>query len=267
MVDYYKILKVSQNASRADIRSAYRRLARKKHPDVNDGDKKSTRAFTQIAKAYKILSDPQDRAFYDQQRLKATFSEKDSIFNSDNPHAQRLRQMAYEKRYNAIIDRMIADERRETMALQKIIFPIVALFISTGFVAVFKPLFWSNSNIFGKIIMLTLFIVGFLHLLKRIHAGLERYTYTHDEIHDSIFTEIEEEPRPYSRITAISFLIVGIFTSLGVGLLIGSFFGIMTNAMMPRIFAQTLHPEFIFYPPIVVLMVDLMHSFATKLEY
>ena len=46
--------------------------------------------------------------------------------------------MVYEKRYNAIIDRMIAEERQESMALQQIIFPIVSLFISTGFVAILQ---------------------------------------------------------------------------------------------------------------------------------
>jgi hypothetical protein len=55
--------------------------------------------------------------------------------------------------------------------------------------------------------------------------------------------------------------------SLGVGLLISSFFGVMTTAMMPRVFAPTLHFEFIFYPPIVVLMVDVMHSFVSRNSY
>jgi hypothetical protein len=47
--------------------------------------------------------------------------------------------MVYEHRYNEIIDRMIAEERRESKALQRIIFPTVALYLSTLLVAVFKP--------------------------------------------------------------------------------------------------------------------------------
>jgi ABC-type antimicrobial peptide transport system permease subunit len=184
----------------------------------------------------------------------------------ENPHASRAKQMMYEKRYNDIIDRMIAEERRESLALQQIIFPIVALFISTGFVAVFKPLFWSTSSIPGKIIMLTLFIVGVLHLLKRIHFGLERYTYSSIHIHDSLFSEIEEDKRPYSRLQAISFLIIGIIISLVIGLIISNLLGMMTSAMMPRLFAESFHFEFLFYPPIVVLFVDLMHSVASNIE-
>ena len=68
--------------------------------------------------------------------------------------------MAYERRYNEIIDRMIAEERRETLALQKVIFPTVALFLSTCFVGIFKPMFWTNSQIIGKIICFRFFIVG-----------------------------------------------------------------------------------------------------------
>ena len=269
-MSYYKVLKVSPEASTAEIKSAYRKLARKKHPDLNDGDEKASLEFSRIAEAYKVLANPNERATYDKQRLKAEYSSlgRDSFFNSDNPHAKRVRQMAYEKRYNAIIDRMIADERRESMALQRIIFPVVALFISTGFVAIFKPLFWSNSTIVGKIILLTLSIVGVLHLLKRLGAGFQRYTYSYENIHDSILEGIkEEEQKPYSRLTAISFLIIGVFVSLGGGLLIGDFLEMFTTAMMPSMFSDSLHPEFIFYPPIAVLIVDITHSIALRFDY
>ncbi len=263
-MDYYEVLKVSPDASNAEIKSAYRKLARKKHPDLNQGSHKHSREFAKIAKAYEILSDPRKRANYDSKRLRAQFSKEDTVLNADNPHASRARQMMYEQRYNAIIDRMIEEERQESMALQETIFPIVALFISTGFVAVFKPLIWSNSNVFGKMILLMLFIIGILHLLKRLHAAFERYTYSSLNIHDSLLAEIEEETRPYSRVQAVMFLVIGLLLSLGIGLLISSFFGVMTTAMMPRVFAPTLHLEFIFYPPIVVLFVDIMHSFVSK---
>ena len=269
MPDYYKILNVSSKASATEIKSSYRRLARKKHPDVNDGDETLAQEFAAIAKAYKVLGDPHERAEYDKRMLRAEYyssNGEDSVFNSDNPHARRMRQMAYEKRYNAIIDRMIADERRESMALQQIIFPVVALFVSTGFVATFKPLFWSNSSTLGKVILLGLFIAGVLHLLKRLHQGFDRYTYSSDNIHDSLLEDIDEETRPYSRFAAMSFLIIGIGISLAVGLLVGNSLEFFTTAMMPRMFSQSLRPEFIFYPPIVVLLVDIMHSLAARFE-
>lgn len=62
--DYYKILGVDKNASEKDIKQAYRRLARKLHPDVNP-DKKSQESFKEINEAYEVLSDPEKRKKYD----------------------------------------------------------------------------------------------------------------------------------------------------------------------------------------------------------
>ncbi|HPR63093.1 MAG TPA: J domain-containing protein [Thermoanaerobaculia bacterium] len=64
--DYYKILGVSRKASRNEIKKAYRRLARKYHPDVNPGDKKSEEMFKQISEAYSVLSDSEKRKRYDE---------------------------------------------------------------------------------------------------------------------------------------------------------------------------------------------------------
>ena len=64
--DYYKILGVERKAKADDIRSAYRKLAMKYHPDKNPGDKKAEDAFKDINEAYQVLSDEQKRAKYDQ---------------------------------------------------------------------------------------------------------------------------------------------------------------------------------------------------------
>ncbi len=268
-MDHYKFLKISSNATTAEIKSAYRKLARKKHPDLNDGDEKATLEFARIAEAYEVLGNPEDRANYDKKRLKAEYNTvgNGSVFDSDNPHARRARQMAYERRYNAIIDRMIADQRREAMALQEIIFPVVSLFVSTAFVAVFKPLFWSNSTIVGKIVLFTLFVVGIIHLFRRFHNGFERYTYSNDEIHESLLDGIEEEAKPYSRLAGMAFLVTGVFLSFGVGLLVGSYLEMFTSAMMPQVFSNSLRFEFVFYPPIAALLVDTIHTIAMKFDY
>jgi curved DNA-binding protein CbpA len=60
-VDYYKTLGVAKNASAEDIKKAYRKLARKFHPDVNPNDKEAHKKFQQINEANEVLSDPEKR--------------------------------------------------------------------------------------------------------------------------------------------------------------------------------------------------------------
>src|SRR6185503_7729865 len=64
--DYYKILGVPKTATAKDIKAAYRKLARKYHPDVNKGDAKAEARFKEINEANEVLSDPEKRRRYDQ---------------------------------------------------------------------------------------------------------------------------------------------------------------------------------------------------------
>jgi len=65
-VDYYKILGVPNTASQDEIKKAYRKLARKMHPDLNPNDKDAHKKFQQINEANEVLSDPEKRKKYDQ---------------------------------------------------------------------------------------------------------------------------------------------------------------------------------------------------------
>jgi curved DNA-binding protein len=64
--DYYKILGVERKASKEQIKSAYRKLALKTHPDRNPGDSRAEERFKEINEAYQVLSDPEKRSRYDQ---------------------------------------------------------------------------------------------------------------------------------------------------------------------------------------------------------
>ncbi len=65
-IDYYRILEIKNSASEADIKAAYRKLARKYHPDLNPNDENAKKKFQQINEANEVLSDPEKRKKYDQ---------------------------------------------------------------------------------------------------------------------------------------------------------------------------------------------------------
>jgi curved DNA-binding protein len=65
-IDYYKILEIDKKASAEDIKKAYRKLARKYHPDLNPNDKAAESKFKQVNEANEVLSDPEKRKKYDQ---------------------------------------------------------------------------------------------------------------------------------------------------------------------------------------------------------
>jgi curved DNA-binding protein CbpA len=268
VLDYYKVLGVKRAATATEVKSAYRRLARQRHPDLNGGSEQAQREFALIAMAYRTLSDPQERAYYDQQltRLASGFTRSGSVLQSNNPHARRMRQVAAQARFDRIVDNMIEAERRETFALQQAVFTIVSLFLSTFFVAMFKPRLWDSMGLPWRALMVTLFLLGLWQLFTRLRACFEHYTYQPKSIHDSIMREEEKPDKPFTRFAASSFLVIGYMVSLAAGLFVGSHMYSLILAEVPFLFASTVRPELIFYPPIAVLIVDTLHTIATKID-
>ena len=63
-IDYYKVLGLDKKASQDDIKKAYRKLARKLHPDLNPNDQEAQKKFQQLNEANEVLSDPEKRKKY-----------------------------------------------------------------------------------------------------------------------------------------------------------------------------------------------------------
>ena len=64
--DYYEVLGISKHADEKEIKRAYRKLAKKYHPDSNPGDAQAEKNFKEVTEAYNILSDDKKRKLYDQ---------------------------------------------------------------------------------------------------------------------------------------------------------------------------------------------------------
>lgn len=270
MVDYYRILGVKQKASAAEIKSAYRKLARERHPDHNGGSEDAAREFAMLALAYRTLSDPDERAHYDSQRERwqsiHTSNASSSVLNSNNIHARRMRMVAAQARYDRAVDLWLEADRRETSERSKVVFTTVTLFLSTFIVAMLKPKFWQSFDGFaGRAVVVALFIVGLWHLLSRLREYLERYTYQPPPVQYSIMNGVEDPEKPFTRFRAYAFLIGGYLVSVAAGLFAGAHAEYFIRDLA-FFFDQKIRPDLVFYPPIAVLIVDTMHKFASKID-
>lgn len=263
MANYYEILNVSPRASNSEIKSAYRRLARKLHPDRNPGVTGTVREFRKVTQAYEVLGDPKRRSEYDLERLKTEFNGA-SVFNSDNSHARQMREMLYRKRYNEIIDRRREDERSQSMAIQKFVVPVVSLLAATFFSSLFNPVLFAEAGFMGRLIILTLFAAGGIHLIGRVKDAINRYAHRDDALLDSVLVDPESEPKRFSGLIPGAGIIAGFFLCLFVGLTIGNFFQIAIPGVSSTAFPRPFEPEILLYPPVAVLLVDLLHSLVVR---
>jgi DnaJ-like protein len=279
VIDYYKLLGVKNTASQVEIKSAYRKLARKSHPDLNPNSE-AGRQFAVLSKAYHTLIDPQERAYYDE-KLKAQQNRSYSILDSNNPHAKRARNLAVQAKWDRLVDQVLERDRLENRERQRAVFTTVSLFLSTFFLAMMRPQLWTVFSTWGKVIVLTLFVMGVWHLANRLREYLAHYTYTPNLMVASIMRSETLPEQPFTRFSAYTFLLVGYVLSVGIGLYIGwhtqDFFnditllfrhrvGVVQSSMLAYTWAALLIPDLIVYPPIAVLIVDTVHGIASRID-
>lgn len=278
MTNYYKVLGIRRSASKSEVKSAYRKLARVRHPDVNGGSEQAAREFALLSKAYRVLIDPQERAYHDEQ-LSAQSNSGASFLNSNNIHAQRARNLQVQARWDRVVNEVLERDRQENRERQRAVFTTVSLFLSTFFVAMIKPHLWETFDYFGRAIVLTLFVIGVWHLATRLREYFAHYTYSPKSIQDSIMRDEEKPEQPFTRFSAYTFLLGGYALSIGVGLIIGWHAqGFMSGLTMllPREVTQTnmlfysstmlLIPDLVVYPPIAVLIVDSMQALTSRMD-
>ena len=91
-IDYYKILGISKSASESDIKKAYRKLARKLHPDINPDDKEAHAKFQQLNEANEVLGNPEKRKKYDKYGKDWERGEEYDQYQRQNANSNRQRQ-------------------------------------------------------------------------------------------------------------------------------------------------------------------------------
>lgn len=258
VADLYRMLGVQRTANQTEIKSAYRRLARKYHPDVNP-DPASARRFARITDAYHILIDPQRRKLYD--------SEGIVVDRSEIVRAQQAARAARRARAQAQADRAVnewlAKERTETKARGHAVFTTVTLFVSTFAVAMFKPGIVETANLFWYVVLILLFAGSIFHLALTLKRHFDHYTYQQEMM--SVMRSSKQK-KPFTRIFAAWFIVGGYLVSLGMGFLIGLLAEDFTHTLMGE---TTLLDGFfsaLFYPPIAVLIVDTMYVVNLRLE-
>lgn len=251
MADFYEILGLSHGASAAEIRSAYRKLARKYHPDISSSPDANTQ-FAKINEAYHVLIDPLRRAAYD----RGEYDTAPRTF-----YARAAEVVAIQREFDRMVDEMLAHERRESAARFEAVLVVVPLFLSAFYVMATETRIEKLDRI-GQAAVVALALYGLFYLVKNISKVLARYTYEAPDPFTSVFREQTPPDKPISRRAGLVFLVCGYVVSIGLGYIASKFLPASNRAtFLPGGILSVL-----LYPPIAVLLVGGIRRIALFFE-
>jgi cation transport ATPase len=249
MGELYAVLGVNRAATSKEIKSAYRRLARKYHPDVNS-DPAAQLKFAQINEAYHTLIDPERRRTYDRT------GSVSSTTHTREANSSAARRAYYQERADRMVNEWLRREREETRARGKAVYTTVTLFVST-FIVAMNPGLFQPTSIFWQVTVVLLFTIGIRHLYMSLKEHFDHYTYRPQIV--SVTRPAKKQNKRFKRSSAWAFVIIGYLISVGAGVLIG----LLTESLSSRLWEDTtIADAFLYalvYPPIAVLIVDMMY--------
>ena len=263
MVDYYQVLGIKHTASTKEIKAAYKRFARLRHPDLNGGSAEAAEAFVQLSHARNILIDPKSRAEYDAQRHAAAPGPGAYAPVLKPKGENYLRRARSDVRIRQNLEKFLVVERQEARALRQAVFPIVAFLFAAFCVALIRPRIWRYSGTTGRAVILTLVTLGVCHTVLKI------------------WTAIKLLPEDGSGAKGINLPLLGKTLSgpralFSIGLaailcgLVGTFIGMslsdLLSIAMPRFFDQSIRLELLLYPWVMVLFLNACHSISQRLD-
>jgi hypothetical protein len=255
MGDLYAVLGVNRTATSNEIKSAYRRLARKYHPDVNSHPAAQSK-FAQINEAYHTLIDPERRKTYDRT---GSVSSAAHARQPESAAARAARRAQYQERADHIVNEWLRREREETRARGKAVYTTVTLFVST-FIVSMNPGLFVPINMFWHVTVVLLFTIGVRHLYTSLKEHFDYYTYRPPRI--SVTRPAKMPSKRFKRSSAWAFVIIGYLISVCAGILIG----LLTESFSMRLTIADAFLYALVYPPIAVLIVDMMYIINSRFE-
>jgi len=254
MLDYYHVLGVKNTASVKEIKAAYKRLARLKHPDLNGGQPETTQAFVLISRARDILTDPQRRAAYDAQRK--AYAANGASAPVVNPTVDTyVRRARSDARIKQNLEKFLTIEREEARALRQAVFPIVAFLFAAFFVPLVRPHLWRSSGWVGRTVILVLVTIGVWHTLSKIWLAIKLHT-----------ADDQMLAKRWTRRQAILLIALSAIGCGLLGTLIGMSFSDSLLSAMPMFFDPSIRPELLLYPWIMVLLLDAGHALSQRID-